>query len=300
MDADDLYSGVREVDWSPFLAGDGTFFVDAQTRESALDHSQFIAQRTKDGIADNFRKRERRRPSVAKERADLRVHVHVWRDRCTLAVDTSGDSLHKRGSPMSETLAAAVLLLSQWDRKSPLIDPFCGSGTLLVEAALLARNIAPGLFRSFGFQNWPEHRPYPYASFRKKIQDLGDLNKKLFLFGRDLEKKHITGAEANAESAGLGDLFQLSVGDALDFPFKKGWGAWVVSNLPYGHRVGEDKDLEKLHRDVGSKLRQEAAGYHLALLTGERRFAHAMGFHDWQEHTLRNGSLQCSLLTLDL
>jgi len=307
MDADDLYSGVRKVDWSPFLAGDGTFFVDAQTRESALDHSQFIAQRTKDGIADNFRKRERRRPSVAKERADLRVHVHVWRDRCTLAVDTSGDSLHKRGwrtyqglAPMSETLAAAVLLLSQWDRKSPLIDPFCGSGTLLVEAALLARNIAPGLFRSFGFQNWPEHRPYPYASFRKKIQDLGDLNKKLFLFGRDLEKKHITGAEANAESAGLGDLFQLSVGDALDFPFKKGWGAWVVSNLPYGHRVGEDKDLEKLHRDVGSKLRQEAAGYHLALLTGERRFAHAMGFHDWQEHTLRNGSLQCSLLTLDL
>jgi len=159
-----LYEAAKKIDWAQFLKPEGSFFVDAQCKESSLDHSQFIAQRTKDAVVDSFRDSQGVRPSVAKEDADLRIHVHLWRDRCTLSVDTSGDSLHKRGwrtyqgfAPVAETIAAAIILQSSWNRRAPLIDPFCGSGTLLMEAGLLASNTAPGLTRSFGFERWPHH-----------------------------------------------------------------------------------------------------------------------------------------------
>lgn len=305
-DDDTLYNEVRGIDWSPFLDADGEFFVDAQCSESNLDHSQFIAQRTKDAIVDEFREQTQQRPSVAKENADLRIHVHLWRDRCTLAVDTSGDSLHKRGwrkyqgrAPMAETLAAAVILLSKWDQRSPLVDPFCGSGTLLIEAAMMARKIAPGSFRQFGFEKWPEHQPRKYKTFRENILAQADWKKKVFLFGRDQDADRLDGARANAETAGVGMDIQWDVGDALEFPFKKRWGAWVVSNLPYGKRI-EEEGLQELHHQWGNYLRRECEGYHISLLVGERTYAHALGFQNWDETKLRNGSLRCSLVNVDL
>jgi 23S rRNA G2445 N2-methylase RlmL len=144
-DTDALYAGVSRVDWSRFLRTDGTFVVDARTKESALDHTLFVEQRVKDAVVDQFRSRSGRRPAVDKESPDLGISVHLFRDRCTVMVDTSGESLHKRGwrrfqgrAPLAETLAAAIVMLSGWDRRSPLLDPFCGSGTILIEGALLA------------------------------------------------------------------------------------------------------------------------------------------------------------------
>ena len=306
-DADELYKHVLAVDWRKYLREDGTFFVDAQCRESELDHSQFVAQRTKDGVVDFFRKKTGKRPSVAKEDADLRIHVHIWKDRATLSVDTSGNSLHKRGwrkyqglAPLSETLSAAMVLHSGWNRRSPVVDPFCGSGTLLIEAALLAADHAPGLFRSFGFENWPIHDLYAYGKLREVVASRIKMPRKLQLVGCDIEHRHLAGIQANAESAGVADLVRVEQGDALEFPWKRGWNAQILSNLPYGMRVGDLAQITQLHRDFGKSARDQCAGYRVALLVGSRQLTNALGFKTWDEIPIQNGPIPCRLLTTEL
>ncbi|HBF22335.1 MAG TPA: RNA methyltransferase [Planctomycetes bacterium] len=298
-----LYETVKGVDWTKYLNPQGRFFVDAQCRDSTLDHSQFVAQRTKDGVVDSLRTESGARPSIAKEDADLRIHVHVWRNRCTLSVDTSGDSLHKRGwrkyqgyAPLAETIAASVILQSSWDRRAPLIDPFCGSGTLLVEAALIASDTAPGIFRSFGFENWPNHHPKEWIQVKEAAKARVKIPPKLKFFGREIDADHIPGAKKNAESVGFEDAFELEAGEGCTFPWKKGWGATIASNLPYGVRVGNPNELDQLHHDFGSSLRKGCAGYNFALLVGSRQFAHLLGFQKWDSFPIQNGSLACRLL----
>ena len=316
---DELYKQARAIDWSPYVEPDGSFFVDAQVRDSTLTHSQFVAQRTKDAIADWFRKATRRRPSVAKEDADLRVHVHLSKDRATISVDTSGDSLHKRGwrdyqgvAPLGECLAAAMVLEADWNRRAPVVDPFAGSGTLLVEAALLAADIAPGLFRSFGFERWPNHKPAPYRKLHESIAARMRWPSKLRLHARDLEAGHLRGLRRNFEAlaqlevAGAPTEDQLErclhteAGDALEFPWREGWGALILSNLPYGVRVGDAEEVEELHRAFGRMLREQCSGYSLALLLGDKRLAHALGLQEWKARELRNGALRCQFLTTRL
>ena len=313
---DQLYTEARAIDWSPYLDPDGTFFVDAQVRDSTLTHSQFVAQRTKDAIADWFRKATRRRPSVAKEDADLRVHVHLSADRATISVDTSGDSLHKRGwrryqgfAPLGECLAATMALEADWNRRAPVVDPFAGSGTLLVEAALLAADAAPGLFRNFGFERWPNHKKAAYAKFREQIAARMRWPSKLRLHARDLEPQHIEGLHSNfatlteLDAPGAPTAEQLDravlaeVGSALDFPWREGWGALILSNLPYGVRIGDSTEVEELHRDFGRALRDQCSGYSLALLLGDKRLAHTLGLQQWDARELRNGALRCQFLT---
>ncbi len=310
FDADDdmqLYKNVRRVDWSQFLAADGTFFVDAQCRESELDHSQYVAQRVKDGVVDGFRAQTGRRPKVAKENADLRIHAHIWRDRCTLSVDTSGDSLHKRGwrvyqgrAPLAETLAAAVLLYSGWDQRAPVVDLFCGSGTLLIEAAMMAANIPPGAWRDFGFENWADHNAAGFKSYmQKRMQQIRKAGKMKFE-GRDLNREHIEGAIANAAAAHVSDWINFERGDAFHFEAKAGWNGWMISNLPYGLRVGDPAQIEDMHHRFGAQLRKDCAGYHASILTGDRRLAHALGFANWDQISLRNGALRCKLVNTAL
>lgn len=302
-----LYKNVRRVDWSQFLAADGTFFVDAQCKETALDHTQYVAQRVKDAVVDGFRAQTGRRPKVAKEKADLRIHAHIWRDRCTLSVDTSGDSLHKRGwrvyqgrAPLAETLAAAVLLYSGWDQRAPVVDLFCGSGTLLVEAAMMAANIPPGSWRDFGFENWNDHNADAFKNYMTKRMKLVRKAGKLKFQGRDLQRENIRGAIANAEAAHVADWIDFERGDAFDFEAKAGWNGWMISNLPYGLRVGDPTEIEDLHHRFGAQLRRDCSGYHAALLTGDRRLAHALGFEKWDQVSLRNGALRCKLVNAAL
>lgn len=316
---DELYAQARNLDWSPYLHADGNFFVDAQVRDSTLTHSQFVAQRTKDAIADWFRKETRQRPSVSKEDADLRVHVHLSRDRATISVDTSGDSLHKRGwrryqglAPLSECLAAAMALESGWNRRSPVVDPFCGSGTLLVEAALLAADLAPGLFRHFGFERWPLHKAGPFQRLREQIGARAQWPNKLRLVGMDQNRAHLPGVQEHFDVLASLDLpgapreeqlarsLELQHGDALDFPWRSGWGALVLSNLPYGVRVGSEEDVRQLHRDFGARLRVQASGYSLALLLGDKRLTHELGLQKWESREWRNGALRCRFVTATL
>ncbi len=305
---DELYEGVRSIDWSRFLRSDGSLAVDAHSSLSELDHSLFIAQRTKDAIVDALRTAGGVRPAVDKESPDLGVYVHVFKNRVSVLVDTSGDSLHKRGwrvhqgrAPLAETLAAAVVMLSGWDRRAPLLDPFCGSGTILIEAARLARNIAPGLEReSFGFERWLGHDAAAWKRVRENARAQAVAAPKLILRGRDWDPASAAGAAENAARAGVADSLQLDVGNGLDFEFKRGWNAIVVSNLPYGERVADQRAAHDLQRRLGERLRTECGGYSVGLLGRRDDTARHLALPQARTVELLNGGLECELVLADL
>ncbi|MFT5477529.1 MAG: putative N6-adenine-specific DNA methylase [Planctomycetota bacterium] len=308
LESDDLFLGASRIDWDRYLRPEGTLWVDAQTRESSLDHSRFIEQRVKDAIVDQMRERHGGRPTVSKDQPDLRVHVHIWRDRVTLSLDTSGDSLHKRGwrrtqgrAPLSETLAAAVVLASGWDRRSPLIDPFCGSGTLLVEGALIADNVAPGLTRPrFGFESWPGHDAKGFARCQDEARKAAKPARKLVLRGSDIDPQRIEEAQENLDAAGLAERVQLEVADAREFAPRPGWNACVVTNPPYGERLGRAENLGGLYQDFGNALRERCGGYRVGLLSGNPELAQQLGLAEVTRTPFLNGSIECELLTAEL
>ncbi|MCC7012391.1 MAG: RNA methyltransferase [Planctomycetes bacterium] len=302
-DADALYERAREVDWNRFVRPEGTLIVDAHSKESALDHTLFIEQRVKDAIVDAVRAKHGTRPSVAKENADLGVYAHLFRDRCTLLVDTSGESLHKRGwrafqgrAPLAETFAAALVLLSKWNGRAPLIDPFCGSGTLLVEAAWIAENRAPGLLRaSFGLERWSESEAALAARLRSEARAAQRPSKAL-LVGRDRDPKTIQGAMENVDAAGLAGRIALDVGEALELEPRKGWNAWLLSNLPYGGRIGDQREVTELYRRFGRWLREHCAGFHVGLLVERGKLSATLALSNPVHHPILNGGLECEFL----
>ncbi|MBM3990768.1 MAG: RNA methyltransferase [Planctomycetes bacterium] len=306
-DADMLYAGARGVEWERFVRPDGTLIVDAHTALSELDHSLFIEQRVKDAICDHLRDKHGTRPTVAKEDAELGVYAHVFRDRCTLLVDTSGESLHKRGwrtfqgrAPLAETFAAALVQVARWDQRAPLLDPFCGSGTVLIEAGLIARNMAPGLFRErFGVERWPGHDARLGAKLRADARAAVKTSKAR-LIGRDIDAKMLEGARENAAAAGLEGALELEQGNALDFTPRKGWGAWLASNPPWGERIGDTRDAARLYRDFGVWLRERCAGFHVALLVPTGAIAHELGLKGAESTRVLNGGIECSILRAEI
>jgi len=307
-DSDELYAGVRAVGWERYLTPAGTFAVQARARESALDHTLFVAQRVKDGVVDALRARFGSRPSVDKESPHVRVQAHLFRDRCTLLVDTSGESLHKRGwrrfqgrAPLSETLAAAIVMMSGWDRRAPLLDPFCGSGTILVEGALLAADLAPGLLRErFGFERLPGFDAAHWTALRAAARARIAPPRKLRLIGADRDPAVLAGAAANLAAAGLERAVELEAADAAEFAPRRGWNAWIVTNPPYGQRVGDERELEPLYRAFGRRLREHCGGYRLALLSGSPLLSAALALEPERRTPLRNGALECELIELEL
>jgi 23S rRNA (guanine2445-N2)-methyltransferase / 23S rRNA (guanine2069-N7)-methyltransferase len=302
-----LDAGVAEVDWSRFLRPDGRLWIDAQAKESTLSHSRFVAQRVKDGIVDQLRAADGTRPEIERDEPDLRAHVHLFRDRATLSVDTSGASLHLRGwrvaqgqAPLAETLAATVVLASGWDRRSPLVDPFCGSGTLLVEAALLAANIAPGLTRArFGFESWIDHYEAGWQRERATAAAARVAVPKLRLVARDRDAARVDETSAHLTALGIEAQCTFEVGAALGWRPRAGWNAHVLSNLPYGERIGEDEDIIALHREFGALLRTHASGYSASLLVGSPSLAKRLSLQG-ERLELVNGGLDVVLLNAAL
>jgi 23S rRNA (guanine2445-N2)-methyltransferase / 23S rRNA (guanine2069-N7)-methyltransferase len=303
-DGDALHAGAHEVPWEHWLAPEGTLVVQAQTSESVLDHSQFLEQRVKDAIVDRFRARTGTRPSVARDDPDLRVHVHLFRDRVTLSLDTSGEALHKRGwrlhqgqAPLAENLAAALLALAEWDERSPLVDPFVGTGTIPIEAARRAAGIAPGASRDFGFERWLDHDAAGFAAERAAAAPRASQRRRPVLLGFDLDPERVAEARANAENAGVGDWVRFEVADARALELRRGWNAWIVTNAPYGLRIGErgGEELLELYRAFGARLRECAVGSTLALLALEARHVRALGLRGLTRFPLVNGGLECGL-----
>ena len=303
LDEAALDAGVASIDWSQFLRPDGRLWIDAQSKDSTLFHTRYLAQRVKDGIVDQLRSADGTRPEIDREAPDLRVHLHLFKDRATISLDTSGASLHLRGwrvaqgrAPLAENLAAAVVLASGWDRRSPLVDPFCGSGTLLVEGAMLAANLAPGLSRErFGFETWQDHDE---AGWQRELGQARDARKplgKLRLAGRDRDPERLDDTRANLAALGFDSNVELEEGDALSWEPKPGWNAQVVSNLPYGERIGHDENIDALHRDFGALLRERAQGYRASLLVGTQALAKRLSLRG-ERLELVNGGLDVVLL----
>lgn len=301
-DGDALHAQASEVPWERFLAPEGTLAVQAQSTESALDHTLFLEQRVKDAIVDRLRRLSGTRPSVDRDDPDLAVHVHVFRDRVTLSLDSSGAALHRRGwrvrqgrAPLAETLAAAVLAYSDWDGDAPLVDPFVGSGTILVEAAWRALGLAPGHRRAFGFERWLGHDARRFAALRAERSRPTRTRRRPVLRGLDLDPERVEETRANLEAAGVGDWAEVEVGDARALDLVPGWNAWVVTNAPYGQRVGDEGDLVETFRALGARLREQGQGCRLAFLAGRAEHVRALALRGLERRPIVNGGLECVL-----
>jgi 23S rRNA (guanine2445-N2)-methyltransferase / 23S rRNA (guanine2069-N7)-methyltransferase len=308
---EELYAGVRDIDWSEHLAKDGTLAVDCNISRSRIKHSHFAALKAKDAVVDQFRDRCGIRPSVDTEKPDVRINLHLERNQLTLSLDLSGASLHRRSyreeggpAPLKENLAAAILVLAGWPdtaaRGGVLLDPMCGSGTLLVEGALMAAGIAPGLQRDyFGFFGWKKHQPALWQKLLREAQLKREAGFKrpLRIFGRDNDAAAIRAARANASQAGVENLIHLEqtgLGDLMPPALEAGRGL-LVTNPPYGQRLGRDDNLGELYRLLGDRIRRDFSAWEAAVLTASPPLAKALGLNAEKDCRLFNGPLECRL-----
>ncbi|MFO8073512.1 MAG: THUMP domain-containing protein [Polyangia bacterium] len=306
-DRDELYKKARAVRWSDHTTVDRTLAVDAVSHRSRLDHTQYVSRLIKDAIVDWFRDSCGRRPSVDARSPDLGLNVRLNRDRCTLSVDTSGARLNRRGyrpafgaeAPLAEHLAAGILLLSGYEG-GPLLDPMCGSGTLLVEAALIGTNTAPGLLgRHFGFQRQPG---FDRKLWRELVAEARGLARRSdetgWIDGSDVSEEAVRAARAAASGAGVDDVVRVRRAELEEIP-PRGEGH-VVTNPPYGERLGELAELAELYGRLGDVLKQRCRGTSAHVLTGSRFLAGKIGLRPARRDPLWNGPIECRLLHYDI
>lgn len=298
-----LYDGVREVFWAEHMILDQTLAVDAVSNRSELSHTQFVSRVVKDAIVDGFRRRFGRRPNVDTVEPDIRVNARLLNNRCTLSLDTSGERLHRRGyrpaqgvvAPLKETLAAGILMKSGYKAGLALYDPMCGSGTFLVEAALLAKKIAPGLLgRSHAFRRFPwfDRTVFKQVMEEAKSNVLKDVDTEII--GTDIDEGALRAVRTAASGAGVDDIIRIRKQNLRDFTPKN--GGMIVTNPPYGERLGEMKELEQLYRDFGDILKQRCTGMTAHILTGSPFLAKHIGLRPHRRDILFNGPLECRLL----
>jgi putative N6-adenine-specific DNA methylase len=305
-----LYDEVFHIDWSRYIAPGQTFAITAVVNKSSFEHSLYVAQLTKDAIVDQFRERTGERPSIDTRNPDIRIHLRMLENEVILSLDAAGDSLHRRGyrqgtneAPLNEVLAAGLILLSGWDRKSPLIDPLCGSATILTEAGMLAQRIAPGLFHQgkFGFENWPDFDAALWQRLRQEAEAQRIEEPQAYLAGSDLDPRVLDQAAANIEAAGLDECIRLSVRDVRDAqPPKDLAPGLVITNPPYGERIGEEAEMDALYKTIGDALKTNFQGYEAFVFTGNLEAAKAIGLKVSRRIPLFNGPIDCRLLKYEL
>jgi len=316
-DADALYAGVQRINWNEHLAVDGTLAVDAVSTASTLRHTQFIAQRVKDAIVDQFRAANGERPSVDIERPSVRINLRLYRNQATLSLDLSGTPLHRRGwrrgqgeAPLKENLAAAMLLRAGWPEifkaGGALIDPMCGAATLLIEGALMAADAAPGLQREyFGFLGWRGHDRELWSSLLEGARQRAENGLRALpslFFGYDNDPRVLSEARRNAQAAGVAGFLHLARHDVdhLERPSECAMPGLVICNPPYGERIGEQAQLAPLYRTLGDRLRTQFVGWRAAIITSDDELGHALGLRAQKRYVLFNGALECRLLVFDL
>ncbi len=301
---DELYAAVQTIDWSRYLTPGHTLAVDCNVRDSNLTHSKYAALRVKDAVCDQFVQRQGRRPSVDVETPMVGINLHVYRNEAVLSLDSSGESLHKRGyrpiltkAPLNEALAAGLILQTGWRGEVPLVDPLCGSGTLCVEAAWLALRRPPGLTRKrFGFMGWMDYDVELWTSLRDEARRQVRSSLDHPVLGYDVRSDAIRFATGNARAAGIGHLLRFEVRDVRDFRPPPGPPGVLVCNPPYGERLGEEKELKGLYRTIGEVFRERCAGWTLYVFTGNAFLARQVGMKPAQAFDFFNGKIPCRLL----
>lgn len=305
---DELYNGARKVDWQKHLTSEMTFAIDANVRDSNIKHSKYAALKTKDSIVDQLRERTGKRPSVNTENPDLRVNIHILKNYCTVSLDTSGESLHKRGyrvaqveAPLKETLAAAIVEFTEWDMKSPFIDPMCGSGTIVIEAALKAANIAPGLLHrnKFGFQRWLYFNKSAWDALIKDAEAKRKANLEAQIFGYDISGKATKSAQLNARAAFVSKFIIFKRQGIEELSPPPGHGV-IALNPPYGERLGDKKKLAPLYKTIGDVFKKRCKGYTGYVFTGNLDLAKHIGLRSSRRIILFNGPIESRLLKFEL
>lgn len=308
-----LYEAVRSIHWLDHLDQKGTLAVDFATNHSAISHSQFGAQKVKDAVVDQLREKTGERPSVNIRTPDVRINVYLNRNRAVLSVDLSGESLHRRGyrqqgneAPLKENLAAAILAISDWQKVATpgnaFLDPMCGSGTLPIEAAMIASKRAPGLIRNyFGFLKWKKFEPQNWSDLKKEAQELEIKEPKKLpkIVGYDRDSRAVTISLENIERAGLRGRLHIEKKDLSTCDRIADSGVLAV-NPPYGERLGEVEELRPLYRELGDLFKKKFKGWNAFVFTGSPDLAKEVGLKADRRHVLFNGAIECRLLQFSI
>lgn len=301
-----LYDGMKKTDWSQYMDAEDTLAIDAVVSQSTLTHSLYVAQKSKDAVADQFRNRTGQRPSVDLRRPTLRLHIHLSRDIASVSLDSSGESLHRRGyrlasmeAPLNETLAAGMILMSGWDFRSSLLDMMCGSGTIPIEAAMLARNIAPGLLRSgYGFENWKDFDDELWSRLLAEARQKQRNSLSFRVTGLDRSRDAIKIARENAVRAGVeGDIDFINTNFEAYTPDEI--PSIIITNPPYGGRI-TDEDLFALYKEMGDAFKKKYSGASAWVLTANREASHKIGLKPSRKIPLFNGALECRFLKFEM
>lgn len=295
---DELYQAVYEHPWEELFNLYNTFVIDGVVNSHLFKHSHYAALKTKDAIVDRFRNKYNKRPSIDKNKPDFRINLHIYKDQCTLSLDSSGESLHKRGykaknvkAPLNEVLAAGLILLSGWDKSSSFVDPMCGSGTLPIEAALMAHDIAPGWYRQhFGFETWHDFDHLLFQELKNKSRP--QPGKHPPIHGCDISQQAIETSKNNLQQAGLSKqvmLFEQSLAQYTPPNSDKGV---AIMNPPYDQKLKE-KDILTFYKSIGDILKKKYEGYDVWIFSHHMKALKNIGLHPSSKCTLYNGPLEC-------
>ena len=295
--ADDVYEEIKKIDWTPYLDDDKTFAVDSVVFSEEFRHSKFVSYKVKDAIVDQFREKTGKRPNISVANPDLRLNIHIAEDQCTLSLDSSGESLHRRGyrqesveAPLNEVLAAGMILLSGWKGDTDFIDPMCGSGTILIEAALIARNMAPGLFRKeYAFEKWPDFDADLFDEIYNDESQEREFSH--HIYGYDVDIKAVNTATLNVKAAGLTNDITIQQQDFKDFT-QPGNKSIIITNPPYGERISTP-DLLGTYKMIGERLKHEFKGNDAWILSYREECFEQIGLKPSIKIPLYNGSLEC-------
>lgn len=298
-DPDELYDFVREFDWDKYLSPDKTFAIDSTVNSAEFTHSKFVTYRVKDGIADYFNDKYQRRPSIRLKGADVQLNVHILGERVTISLDSSGEPLSYRGyrtvqteAPLNEVLAAGIILKTGWRGDIDFVDPMCGSGTFLIEAALIAANINPGIFRSnFAFESWPDFDKELFEELYN--DDSAEREPRCRIYGGDIAREAVDISRKNIKTAGVEDFVSVECKPLADWTEPPIEGI-MVTNPPYGERL-RPGDIEGLYKQIGFVLKHYFQGYHAWILGYRDEHFREIGLKPSVKYPVINGALECEV-----
>ena len=312
---EDIYHNIMKHDFTKYIDPDQTIRVEASLKECKIQDQRFLAMKTKDAIVDQFREKFDRRPDVDNSSPDMKIYIKGYKNQFSVAIDTSGDSLFMRGyrltagdAPLKENLAAGLLALSEWTPEKPLIYPLCGSGTLLIEAALKASRIAPGTLRKrFGFQNLKNYQEDVWEKLVQKAMDEEIEEPDVHLYGYDIDRQVIQAAKQNARRAGVEHLIKFkaeSVATLKPPVLEEGEAAlqpgFILTNPPYGARIGDEDNLRDVYRDLAHSMKVGFKGWTGWILSGNKDLIMDLKLKSTRKHFVYNGNIECRFLKYDI
>lgn len=298
-DEQELYYNIKTIPWFDYMDVDQTFSISATTTGETFKHSKYVSLKSKDAIADKFRDKYDKRPSVDTRNPDIEINIHIYNNKVTVSLDSTGVSLDRRGyrlskneAPINEVLAAGILMISEVKKHKVIYDPMCGSGTFSIEAAMIVTNTAPGLNRMFSFQNWSNYEPEVFEDIRNSLIDKQTAPTARIL-ARDTDRKSLDITAENAERAGVDELISLKQEDFLEsLPIDS--GGIIVLNPPYGERLNPQK-IEEFYKSIGDVLKQKYLNHEMWIISSNFSGLKALGLKPTSKKVLFNGSLECKL-----